>query len=83
MDFGDIDTYLIKFPNFENSYPGVYDPNMSQNLLRFWYFHCDFHFTEIANLLKFTFFSDYWKLLKLSPSTEITEIEISFLAYDI
>ena len=35
----------------------------------------------ITNLLKFTFFSDYayWKLLKLSPSTQITEIEISFL----
>ena len=37
-------------------------------------FYCDFHFTEITNLLRFTFLSDYWKLLELSPSTEITEI---------
>ena len=40
-------------------------------------------FTAIFIVLKsqiYPFFSDYWKLLKLSPSTEITEIEISFLA---
>ena len=51
--------------------------------------YCDFDiFTAIFILLKsqiywnLPFFSDYWKLLKLSPSTEITEIEISFLVHD-
>ena len=48
--------------------------------------YCDFDiFTAIFILLKsqiywnLPFFSDYWKLLKLSPSTEITEIAISIL----
>ena len=93
MVFGDLDTnctYLIKSSNLENSYK-IYVPRVNKRpyelkftvILIF-----DIYFTVIFILLKSQIywnlpFQDYWKLLKLSPRTEITGIQISFLGDDI